>query len=286
MEALTIEAAPELALEPARPAAPLTLPQAGGALAESSPAGIMLAALSRGVSPADLREMLALQREWQADQARAAFHASLAGFKTEAVTVLKNKQVGYTAKSGAFVGYKHAELFDVVAAVGPALARHGLSYRWDVEQARDWVTVTCILTHALGHSERCTMGGPPDASGQKNALQQIASATTYLQRYTLKAITGVAEGGDDDDAGAGDPPPQGQAKPAQQQSAKPPAAADTYSEADFAAKLPEWLPFIKTGRKTADALIAMVESKGRRFTEQQKTQLRAATPSSTQEAKQ
>lgn len=44
------------------------------------------------------------------------------------------------------------------------------------------------------------MSAPPDASGKKNAIQQIASATSYLQRYTLKAITGVAEKVQDDDA--------------------------------------------------------------------------------------
>jgi len=285
MEAHTIEAAPELALEPARPATPLAMPQAGGALAESSPAGIMLAALSRGVSPADLREMLALQREWQADQARAAFHAALAGFKAEAVTVLKRKQVGFTSKrTGEFTGYKHAELFDVVEAVGPALARHGLSYRWDVEQARDLVKVTCILTHAMGHSERCAMSGPPDASGQKNALQQIASAITYLQRYTLKSITGVAEGGQDDDAGGPMQPPQD----TPQQGATQQGAADpgTYSAAEFDAKLPEWREYIAAGKKTPAALIATVESKGRRFTQDQRTQLCAITPATKKEPQQ
>jgi len=55
------------------------------------------------------------------------------------------------------------------------------------------------------------MGGPPDSGGAKNAIQARASAVSYLQRYTLKAICGVAEQGEDTDgaritpnAGAGD----------------------------------------------------------------------------------
>ena len=43
------------------------------------------------------------------------------------------------------------------------------------------------------------MGGPPDAGAAKNALQARASTKSYLERYTLKAICGVAEGGDDTD---------------------------------------------------------------------------------------
>jgi hypothetical protein len=47
------------------------------------------------------------------------------------------------------------------------------------------------------------MGGPPDSSGAKNAIQGRASTVSYLERYTLKAILGVSEQEDDDDAGGG-----------------------------------------------------------------------------------
>ena len=47
------------------------------------------------------------------------------------------------------------------------------------------------------------MGGPPDAGGAKNAIQARASTKSYLERYTLKAVCGVAEGGEDDDGSGG-----------------------------------------------------------------------------------
>lgn len=168
-------------------------------LAESSPAAIMLRALERGVSPADVREMMAIHREWEADEARKAFNDSLAAFKGEAVELVKRKLVSFTTRDGDTTSYRHAELSDVVDAVGPALSRHGFSWRWDITQANGTVSVTCILKHAKGHSEQVTMSAPPDASGKKNGIQQIASTVSYLERYTLKAITGVAERGDDDD---------------------------------------------------------------------------------------
>lgn len=43
------------------------------------------------------------------------------------------------------------------------------------------------------------MGGPPDTGGAKNAIQARASTKTYLERYTLKAITGLSEQNDDND---------------------------------------------------------------------------------------
>jgi len=67
------------------------------------------------------------------------------------------------------------------------------------------VTVTCILSHELGHSEDGnSLTAPPDCSGNKNGVQGIASTSTFLERYTLKASLGLATT-DDDGRAAGDP---------------------------------------------------------------------------------
>lgn len=47
-----------------------------------------------------------------------------------------------------------------------------------------------------------------------------------------------------------------------------------YPAADFAANLPKWRAVIESGKKTADSIIAMVESKGQ-LTDEQKNQIRA-----------
>ena len=72
------------------------------------------------------------------------------------------------------------------------MGRHGLSYRWDIGQRDGRIHVSCIVTHKAGHSETVTMDAAPDNSGKKNSIQQIASSVTYLQRYTLLAIAGLA----------------------------------------------------------------------------------------------
>jgi hypothetical protein len=92
----------------------------------------------------------------------------------------------------------------VVDAVTPLLSKYGLSHSWNVKSEKDWIAVTCTLKHVLGHSESVTIDGPPDTGGAKNAIQARASTITYLERYTLKAVCGIAEQGDDNDGnGAG-----------------------------------------------------------------------------------
>jgi hypothetical protein len=58
----------------------------------------------------------------------------------------------------------------------------------------------------MGHSTKVTMTAGKDDSGKKNLIQQVASTVTYLERYTLLAITGLAaQDQDDDGKGAGKP---------------------------------------------------------------------------------
>jgi hypothetical protein len=178
-------------------------PRAALALAENSPAAVMLAALDRGISPENIEKMMALQERWEANEARKAFARDLAAFKGEAIEIIKRKPVDFANKSGGRTSYKHAELFDVIEAVGPALSKHGFSWSFDTRQSDRWLDVTCILRHQLGHFETVTLGGPPDESGGKNTIQAWMSTKTYLERHTLKAICGVAEKGEDNDGNGG-----------------------------------------------------------------------------------
>lgn len=170
------------------------------ALADNAPASLMMRALERGATPEQIGQMMALQERWEANEARKAYNVAFAAFKAEAVKIIKNKSV----TDGPLKGKAYAELFSVVDAVTPALSRHGLSASWKITRDESgWIEVTCTLTHAQGHSEAVSMGGPPDAGGAKNAIQARASTKSYLERYTLKAICGVAEGGEDDDGAGG-----------------------------------------------------------------------------------
>lgn len=165
-----------------------------------TPALLLQMAVQQGADLDKLERLMALQERWEATEARKAYDAAFAAFKAEAVRIIKNRSV----TAGPLAGKKYAELFSVVNAVTPALSANGLSSSWQItKDDKDWLEVTCTIKHSAGHSESVSMGGPPDVGGAKNPIQARASTVSYLQRYTLKAITGLSEQEDDDDGGRG-----------------------------------------------------------------------------------
>ena len=199
---------------------------------DSSPVSVMMAALKQGASLEQVEKMMDLQDRWQRGEAKKAYDAAFAAFKGEAVSIIKGRQV----TDGPLKGKSYAELHDWVDAVTPALSKHGLSSSWKItrdEQA--WIEVTCYLRHTGGHEESVSMGGPPDAGGAKNAIQARASTISYLERYTLKAVTGLSESGDDKDGNI--PPPN---KINADQLANLTALAQEVS-----ANMPQFLKFLK-----------------------------------------
>ena len=168
----------------------------------ASPSMLIEMAIDKQADIATLERLFNLQKDWEANEARKVFVQAMVDFKSESLVIEKKRLVSYDTPKGN-TSYHHADLADVVAVVVPAMARHGLSHRWTVEQKETNITVSCVVTHAQGHSESVTMVARPDDSGGKNSIQSIASSVNYLQRYTLLAATGTATGGEDND-GRGD----------------------------------------------------------------------------------
>lgn len=164
----------------------------------TTPGALLRMAVEQGADLDRLERLMALNDRWEAAQARKAFVEAMAAFKREPIQILKGKEVAFGNTK-----YSHAELSDVCDAVIGALANHGLMHGWDIEQKDGQIIVTCTITHISGHSESVRMQSEPDKSGQKNSIQAIASASTYLQRYTLLAITGLSTKTMPDDDGRG-----------------------------------------------------------------------------------
>jgi len=192
-----------------------------GALIEAaSPAAMLAAAIEHGVDTATIGRMLDLQERYDAMQGRKAYVEAMTAFKRDVPSVLrKDARVDFTSSKGR-THYKHATLGGIVNQITTAMSKHGLSASWETKQATGVVTVTCHITHAAGHRESVTLCGPPDDSGNKNAIQMIGSSVTYLQRYTLLSALGLATGDQDDadDLGGTErkapPPPTRKAAPA------------------------------------------------------------------------
>lgn len=160
-----------------------------------TPLDMLNAAVERGADIAVLERLMGLHERFETTQARRAFDNAIACAKAEIAPVVKNRP-GHN-------GRKYADFAAVSNAVSPALAKHGLSFRFRTAQTDTRISVTCILSHRDGHSEETTLAGPADTSGSKNAIQAIGSTLSYLQRYSLTQALGLAATEDDDGRAAG-----------------------------------------------------------------------------------
>lgn len=164
-----------------------------------TPMQMLQIAVEQGADLDKLSKLMDLQERWEKNEARKAYVAALTAFKEHPPTVMKNKRASF-GRSDSKTEYEYATLAQVVDVIAPALSKHGLSHRWATEQSKEGgIAVTCWLTHQMGHSESVTLTANADTSGSKNSIQAIGSTVTYLQRYTLLAITGLAAVDQDDD---------------------------------------------------------------------------------------
>lgn len=169
-----------------------------------TPMKMLELAIANNAGMEQLERLMAMQERYEANEARKAFNEALAKFKSESLVVGKNGKVEYKDRNNNVTSYRHATLANVCNTIGPALAAYGLSVRWHTEQCEGGkIKVTCILSHIQGHSESVSLESQPDASGGKNSIQAVGSTVSYLQRYTVLAVTGTAtEEQDDDGVGA------------------------------------------------------------------------------------
>jgi len=164
------------------------------ALAVVTPMEMLNRAVESGASLEMVEKLMTLQERWDATQARKQFDAAVSAAKAEIPAITRNA-TGHNSK-------RYADFAAIAKVVDPIIGKHGLSYRFRTTQ-NGTIAVTCILSHKAGHSEETTLSGPADGSGNKNAIQAIGSTLTYLQRYSLVQMLGLAAAADDDGKAGG-----------------------------------------------------------------------------------
>ena len=181
---------------------PIPSPAPSALATNPGPAELLRIAVQQNASIDQLERLMALQERWNANEAKKAYHEAMAQFHANEITITKDKHVSFKTDKGT-TEYNHATLGNVVKTIKPLLGSYGLSSSWEPARSEGGrVVVTCRVTHKQGHTESVTLDGPLDDSGRKNNLQSLGSTITYLQRYTLLAILGLATEEEDDD-GAG-----------------------------------------------------------------------------------
>lgn len=147
-----------------------------------------------------MREKRRMDEEDRQVAAKSAYYAAMAQFKATGVRVLRNKDI----TDGPLKGKKHATVSSVADAANEALSRFKLSAAWrTVAEEKDWIKLSCVISHADGYSEEASFGGPVDTGPGRNAIQARKSTLSYLERITMELVLGLAEHDDDDDGAAG-----------------------------------------------------------------------------------
>lgn len=123
------------------------------------------------------------------DHANAALFAALASAQTEVENATKGS-INPHFKS------RYADLAEVLNTVRPVFGKHGLAIIQSVQTDGRVVSVTTTL----GHKEGGFVSSTTACLAAKEDAQGIGAAATYLRRYGLAAMCGVAQEDDDGNA--------------------------------------------------------------------------------------
>lgn len=228
--------------------------------------GLIHLAVEKNVDIVQFEKLMDLQERYEANKAKKAFNSAMSVFQSDLPIIKKKGNVHYESSKG-ITDYNYAKLEDIAQAIRPALKQSGLSYRFTQEQNSGQIKVTCIVTGIDGHSESSSLHSNPDISGGKDPLKALASAISYLRRYTLTGLLGIVVGGEDDEGGEGG----FSEEKSQPESEK--ETSNTLSDELFETKFPKWEKMILNGKKTNNDVIKSVNDKGILFSEEQLTKI-------------
>jgi hypothetical protein len=127
---------------------------------------------------------------------RSEWAAAFVAAQEDMPHISKSQKAEIPTKSGGKYEYSYAPLPDIIDAVRPILAKHGLAQAQDVVASNGVVVVTTRIYHKAGHAEtfgplHLHAGGDARAAG---------SAITYARRYALCAALGISPDTDTDAA--------------------------------------------------------------------------------------
>ena len=172
---------------------------------EQSPAMAMIAVIERAAMSKDIdiekmERLLAMQERIMDRNAKASFAAALAEMTPKLPSIAER---GSIKNNSGNVQSRYALWEDIVSVIGPILSEHGFALTFRTSSTDKSITVTGVLSHREGHSERTELTMPFDTSGSKNAVQSIGSSTSYGKRYTAGALLNLRTGDIDDGGVAG-----------------------------------------------------------------------------------
>lgn len=154
--------------------------------------------------------------------------------------------------SNPFFKSKYADLNSIWNACREALSENGLAVVQTVQQTEGETILLTTLGHKSGQWMSSAMPIKVKGDGRTNELQVLGSCITYLRRYSLAAIVGVAPDEDDDgNSGQNYKAPANKEQPKEPSVAQIPAISTAQAneirslialcDADFTAKIMGYL---------------------------------------------
>ena len=122
----------------------------------------------------------------------ASIAAALCKAQAEFPAVPRDKTVEVQKKTGRSCSFKYGPLDSVLQHLRPTLAKHGLAVTQLLE---DGPSLTTMLLHSSGEYLSARMPLPVSPA---MSAQEIGSAITYMRRYAIVSILGIATEEDDD----------------------------------------------------------------------------------------
>ena len=156
-------------------------------------------AIENNIDIEKFEKLISLAQMLEREKAKRDFYESFSKFQSSIPTIFKNSEVnmGYGKPK-----YNYATLSDIITNIQKPLGEANLSFRWEISNNNDIITVTCILSHSGGYELQTSIQAGKDATPGKSNVQAIASTITYLKRYTLVSLLGIGTADPDDDAQA------------------------------------------------------------------------------------
>lgn len=133
----------------------------------------------------------------------AALYAALARAQGKFLPITKNREVMIKLKTGGSFKFRYADIEEINAKTRPALAEEGLALiqppQCDVATGATWIET--MLVHKDGGVIRSRLDIKP--LGTYGDPKEFGAAISYLKRYALAAMLGVAADDDLDQNGKG-----------------------------------------------------------------------------------
>lgn len=164
----------------------------------NSPADMIRMAVSGRADLQQLKELLAIQKDWEANEARKIFTQSFASAQARIASVIKTKVNPQTHS-------KYADLGDIIVSAAPVYTAEGFSvifYEGETTVSES-IRICADVLHRAGHKETYHYDVPLDGVGLKGNANMTkihgkSSSVSYGRRYLMCMIWNIPTQDDND----------------------------------------------------------------------------------------